>query len=97
MLSSKYLSATENTTVNVFAVLFISASEYMYVYSGLNTIAVAKDEKIAFGDELGTIGIDSISGKHQMNLMVFKNGEAVERLVGLMPKSSIITNVEKHI
>ena len=30
-------------------------------------------------------------------LMVFKNGEAVERLVGLMPKSSIITNVEKHI
>ena len=30
-------------------------------------------------------------------LMVFKNGEAVERLVGLMPKSSIITNIEKHI
>lgn len=30
-------------------------------------------------------------------LMVFKNGEAVERLVGLMPKTSIITNIEKHI
>lgn len=30
-------------------------------------------------------------------LMIFKNGEAVERLVGLMPKSSIITNIEKHI
>ena len=30
-------------------------------------------------------------------LMVFKNGEAVERIVGLMPKSSIITNIEKHI
>ena len=30
-------------------------------------------------------------------LMVFKNGEVVERIVGLMPKSSIITNVEKHI
>jgi thioredoxin 1 len=30
-------------------------------------------------------------------LMVFKNGETVERLVGLMPKSSIITNIEKHI
>ena len=30
-------------------------------------------------------------------LMVFKNGEPVERLVGLMPKSSIITNIEKHI
>lgn len=30
-------------------------------------------------------------------LMVFKNGEPAERLVGLMPKSSIITNIEKHI
>ena len=30
-------------------------------------------------------------------LMVFKNGEAVERIVGLMPKTSIITNIEKHI
>jgi thioredoxin 1 len=30
-------------------------------------------------------------------LLVFKNGEPVERLVGLMPKSSIITNIEKHI
>ena len=30
-------------------------------------------------------------------LMVFNKGECVERLVGLMPKSSIITNIEKHI
>ena len=30
-------------------------------------------------------------------LMVFKNGEPVERWVGLMPKSSIITNIEKHV
>ena len=30
-------------------------------------------------------------------LMIFKNGQPVERLVGLMPKSSIITNIEKHI
>ena len=30
-------------------------------------------------------------------LMVFKNGQAVERLVGLMPKSSIISNIEKHV
>lgn len=60
-------------------VVFVQASGgYMYVYSGLNTIAVAKDEKIAFGDELGTIGIDSISGKHQMNLMVFKNGKPID-------------------
>ena len=30
-------------------------------------------------------------------LLVFKDGEVVERLVGLMPKSSIITNIEKHL
>ena len=30
-------------------------------------------------------------------LLVFKNGEVVERMVGLMPKSSIITTIEKHI
>ncbi len=31
------------------------------------------------------------------SLLVFKNGKAVERLVGLMPKSSIISNIEKHM
>ena len=30
-------------------------------------------------------------------LLVFKNGEVVERMVGLMPKSSIITIIEKHL
>ena len=31
------------------------------------------------------------------SLLVFKNGEAVERMAGLVPKSTIIANVEKHI
>ncbi len=30
-------------------------------------------------------------------LLLFKNGEPTERMVGLMPKSSIITNIEKHL
>ncbi len=30
-------------------------------------------------------------------LLVFKNGEPVERMVGLMPKSTIISNIEKHV
>lgn len=30
-------------------------------------------------------------------LLVFKGGELVERMVGLMPKSSIITNIEKYL
>lgn len=31
------------------------------------------------------------------SLLVFKNGEPVERMAGLIPKSTIISNVEKHI
>ena len=30
-------------------------------------------------------------------LLVFKNGEPVERMAGLIPKSSIINNIEKHL
>ena len=30
-------------------------------------------------------------------LLVFDGGQVVERMVGLMPKSSIITNIEKHL
>ena len=30
-------------------------------------------------------------------LLIFKDGEVAERMVGLMPKSSIITNIEKYI
>ncbi|MBO6271941.1 thioredoxin [bacterium] len=31
------------------------------------------------------------------SLLVFKNGEAVERMVGLVPKSTIISNIEKYL
>ena len=30
-------------------------------------------------------------------LLVFKNGEPVERMAGLIPKSSIINNIEKQL
>lgn len=30
-------------------------------------------------------------------LLVFKNGNPVERMVGLMPKSTIVSNIEKHV
>jgi len=30
-------------------------------------------------------------------LLIFKDGESVERMTGLMPKSTIISNVEKHL
>lgn len=31
------------------------------------------------------------------SILIFKNGEPVERLVSLMPKSALITNITKHI
>ena len=42
-----------------------------------------------------------VAKKYQISglptLLVFKEGEAVERMVGLMTKNSIITNIEKHL
>ncbi|MBO6087166.1 thioredoxin [bacterium] len=51
--------------------------------------------KINTDENLKTAQDYSISGLP--SLLVFKNGKALERLVGLMPKSSIISNIEKHI
>ena len=51
--------------------------------------------KINTDENLETAKNYSISGLP--SLLVFKNGKAVERLVGLMPKSSIISNIEKHL
>ena len=31
------------------------------------------------------------------SVLMFKDGEVVERMVGLMPKSTIISNIEKHL
>ena len=62
------------------------------VESELKNVKFAKintDENIEMAKKYQVSGLPT--------LMVFKNGEAVERIVGLMPKNSIITNIEKHI
>ena len=51
--------------------------------------------KVNTDENLKTAKDYSISGLP--SVLVFKNGKAVERLVGLMPKSSIISNIEKHL
>ena len=51
--------------------------------------------KLNTDENLKTAQDYSISGLP--SLLVFKNGKALERLVGLMPKSAIITNIEKHL
>ena len=47
------------------------------------------DENIPLAQNYQISGIPS--------LLVFKDGELVERMVGLMPKSAIITNIEKYL
>ena len=53
------------------------------------------DVKVNTDENLKTAQDYSISGLP--SLLVFKNGKALERLVGLMPKSTIISNIEKHL
>lgn len=55
----------------------------------VKVVKINTDENLKTAKEYSIIGLPS--------LLVFKNGQAVERLVGLMPKSSIISNIEKHL
>ena len=55
----------------------------------IKVVKVNTDENLKTAKEYSIIGLPS--------LLVFKGGQAVERLVGLMPKSSIISNIEKHL
>ncbi|MEW5822171.1 MAG: thioredoxin [Cyanobacteriota bacterium] len=47
------------------------------------------DENIRTAQEYSISGIPS--------LIIFKNGEAVEKLVGLMPKSSLVGSLDKYL
>jgi thioredoxin 1 len=55
----------------------------------IKIVKVNTDENLKTAKEYSIIGLPS--------LLVFKNGQPVERLVGLMPKSSIVSNIEKHL
>ena len=52
-------------------------------------VKINTDENIKTAQDYSISGLPS--------LLVFKNGKALERLVGLMPKSTIISNIEKHL
>lgn len=55
----------------------------------IKLVKINADENLEIMKKYSVSGLPS--------LLVFKNGEAVERMAGLIPKSSIITNIEKHI
>lgn len=60
-------------------VVFIqSKTGHIYAYTGLGTIEVNKGEYINYKSRLGTAGVDSYTGKYQVNLMVFQNGQPID-------------------
>ncbi len=60
-------------------VVFVQSSGgLIYVYTGLDTLSVAKGQQINYGQRLGVIGSDPISGKNLINLMVFRNGNPID-------------------
>ena len=59
-------------------------------YAGkVKVVKVNTDENMKLTQEFSISGIPS--------LLIFKNGEAVERLVGLMKKNQLVSNIEKYL
>lgn len=60
-------------------IIFVqSKTGIIYAYAGLNTISVKKGDYVLFGSELGTAGVDSLTGKSQITFMVFQNGQSID-------------------
>lgn len=51
---------------------------YIYVYAGLDSVAVSKGDDVAYGTKIGVTGTDALSGKSQINLMVYDNGKIID-------------------
>ncbi len=55
----------------------------------IKVVKLNTDENLKTAKEYSISGLPTI--------MVFKNGQAVERMVGLMQKSALVSNIEKHL
>ncbi len=59
-------------------------------YEGkLKIVKLNTDENLKTAKEYSVSGLPT--------LLIFKEGKAVERLVGLVPKSTITSNIDKHL
>lgn len=60
-------------------VVFVkSDAGYIYVYSGLDSVSVSIGSSVKHGDTLGVVGVDALSGKYQINLMVYKDSKVID-------------------
>ncbi len=55
----------------------------------VKVVKLNTDENLKTAKEFSVSGLPT--------LLIFKEGKPVERLVGLMPKTSILSNIEKHL
>lgn len=55
-----------------------SKTGLIYAYAGLGSVDVKKGDYVVFGSKIGTVGVDSISGKPQITFMVFQNGQSID-------------------
>ena len=55
-----------------------SKADYIYVYGGLDAITSQAGQTLAFGDEIGTIGADSLSGQPRLYFMVYNKDIPVD-------------------
>ena len=61
----------------------------LYYEGKLKIVKLNTDENLKTAKEYSVSGLPT--------LLIFKDGKAVERLVGLVPKSTITSNIEKHL
>ena len=60
-------------------VLFVqSKTGLIYAYTGLGNVNVKKGDYAVSGADLGTAGVDPISGKPGITFMVFQNGQPID-------------------
>lgn len=55
-----------------------SADGLVYVYGGHETLSVRAGDRVASGAELGRLGVDSLTGKPQLFLLVYKEDKAID-------------------
>lgn len=60
-------------------VIFVqSKTGVIYTYTGLGSVSVKKGDYVVYNRQLGTAGIDAISGKPGITFMVFQNGQPID-------------------
>jgi murein DD-endopeptidase MepM/ murein hydrolase activator NlpD len=51
---------------------------YLYVYGGCESLSVKEGDRVAPGTELGRLGLDGVTSKPQLFLMVYKNSAPID-------------------